>query len=287
MSRKPSVAVDKVRAFALQGMTRQETARATGLSYASIVRIALGHGVNFTRANSAGSLPEDSRVAPMVALYSSGYTLQQIGEQYGITRERVRQIMTKHRGITWRDGGMHKLAEDKARRREAARDAKSLKKNGCTWDEYCALRDYGRLRRAAGLPPCKDPLRAFAFQKHAAANRGVGWELTLWQWWSIWKNSGHWEHRGRGQGYVMCRFGDLGPYAVDNVFIDLALMNSSERVGNTSGLPVGVRKNKKFRGYSAQRMVSGKVHRLGTFPTPELAHAAYLSFGSSSEVIGK
>jgi len=45
---------------------------------------------------------------------------------------------------------------------------------------------------------------------------------------------------------------------------------------NKSGLPIGVRKNKKYRGYSANRMVAGKKYRLGSFLTIELAQAAYL-----------
>ena len=62
--------------------------------------------------------------------------------------------------------------------------------------------------------------RAYQYQRRNASERGIGWELTLAQWWDIWESSGHWEQRGRGKGcYVMGRHADKGPYAVGNVVI--------------------------------------------------------------------
>lgn len=40
-----------------------------------------------------------ARNAAIVALYQQGWTLQAIGDQYGVTRERVRQILAQH-GVT-------------------------------------------------------------------------------------------------------------------------------------------------------------------------------------------
>lgn len=60
----------------------------------------------------------------------------------------------------------------------------------------------------------------FAQQARHAKERGISWELTFSQWWSLWQESGHWEDRGRRSGqYVMCRRGDFGPYAIGNVYI--------------------------------------------------------------------
>jgi hypothetical protein len=57
-------------------------------------------------------------------------------------------------------------------------------------------------------------------QKHSATRRGIEFLLSFRQWFEIWQASGHWEERGRGRGkYCMARFGDCGPYAVDNVKI--------------------------------------------------------------------
>jgi hypothetical protein len=62
--------------------------------------------------------------------------------------------------------------------------------------------------------------RKFTAHKYDAKQRGVGFELTFQEWWSIWRASGHWEERGVGNGkYCMARYGDTGPYAVGNVRI--------------------------------------------------------------------
>src|SRR5258708_20675452 len=60
----------------------------------------------------------------------------------------------------------------------------------------------------------------FKAHKDNARSRGIPFELTFEQWMSIWRNSGRLSQRGRGRGeFVMARFGDIGPYAVDNVQI--------------------------------------------------------------------
>jgi len=204
----------------------------------------------------------------MAALYQSGMTLEQIGHQYGCSREYIRQCLSKI-GVTRFDGGQSKKSVERRAAFEARRNAKSLARWGCNWDQYVAIRG--------------KPTRCFHAQRQNAANRGIGWELTLWQWWSIWQQSGKWSLRGRGQGYVMCRKGDVGPYSVDNVFIAPARINSSDQSRKKNGLPIGVRENKRYAGYTAFRMINGVKHRKGSFPTPELAYAAYLSFEGAAQ----
>ena len=41
----------------------------------------------------------------MAELFRSGKTLQEIGERFGVTRQRVHGVL-KRQGITWRDGGV-------------------------------------------------------------------------------------------------------------------------------------------------------------------------------------
>lgn len=93
---------------------------------------------------------------------------------------------------------------------------------------------------------------------------------------TIWQRSGKWEQRGRGQGYVMCRRGDSGPYAEWNVFIATAAENSSKQGKKKSGLPTGVRQSGKAM-FVAMRMVDGQKLKAGPFPTPEQAYSAYVS----------
>jgi hypothetical protein len=66
--------------------------------------------------------------------------------------------------------------------------------------------------------------------KTNAKRRNIPFLLTYEQWLRIWQQSGHLHERGckRGQ-YVMARFGDTGPYSVDNVKIILVGDNHAER----------------------------------------------------------
>ncbi len=262
-----SAVVEDLRSLAASGFTTQEAADEVGISYAYAASLARKEDIRFIRPGLV--LKPSLRVQQMAALYRSGKTLHEIGGQYAITRERVRQLLTKFYGIRALDGGEHKRALDKRAKFEAKRNARSLQQWGCNWDQYVLIRDLKR------------PTRAYATQRRNAFHRRIGWELNLWQWWSIWQQSGKWAQRGRGQGYVMCRTGDLGPYAVGNVFIATGCENSSNQKRKKSNLPTGVRKNKRYRGYSAARSINGKIVRLGSHPTPELAHAAYLAAGSA------
>jgi hypothetical protein len=208
--------------------------------------------------------PTDREVA-MAAAYRAGKTLAEIGADHGgISRQRVDQILKRRFGIRASDGGEVLRAKHRRIARMAAKDERALKRWGCTWAQYVLLRDM------------RKPTGAFSRQKQNADNRGIAWELTLWQWWTVWQESGHWDQRGRGcRGYCMCRRGDAGPYALGNVFIQRATINSSE--ANNRGLPMGVRKNKKRNNFEAIRRIDGKKMVLGRFETPEAAHAAYIA----------
>lgn len=146
---------------------------------------------------------------------------------------------------------------------QSVREIRARQRWGCSYEEYLSLR-------------CK-PMRTFQAHRSNARHRGIGWELTLWQWWAIWQESGHWEHRGRGQGYVMCRYRDVGPYSIDNVFIGTCIENSSNKSNKISNLPIGV--SAKRVGFLAERMMGGIRYDLGIYDNPESAHEAYLSLG--------
>src|SRR5690606_18929432 len=106
----------KIARCAEQGMTRQEAAEKLGLTYATIHRYAAKLNLQFKRP---GTGPADTeRASAMVAMYQAGKTLHEIGELYGVSRERVRQILTKYHGITAEGGGQHfraKVRNAKAR----------------------------------------------------------------------------------------------------------------------------------------------------------------------------
>jgi hypothetical protein len=255
------------------GQSQIDIIRATGLPQHRVWRACHKFGIKLVDKRGAKSGQPGARELRMRALYTNGHTLEQIGQIYGVTRERVRQLLTKHFNLRADGGGKSVVKKRRAEERRARKDAASLNRHGCTWAEYIAIRDHGKDEGRK----CRRPTIAFASQKKNAHHRGIGWELNLAQWWSIWQASGKWNERGRGQGYVMCRKGDEGPYAVGNVFIATARENTSEGNRRDTTLPMGVRPTKGHAGFIAQRQIRGKKIYLGTFPTPELAHAAYLA----------
>lgn len=65
--------------------------------------------------------------------------------------------------------------------------------------------------------------------KRKAKERGIEWSLLFPEWWKFWIDSGYWEERGR-LGYHMCRKLDLGPYAIDNIYIAHYTENYSDNL---------------------------------------------------------
>lgn len=214
------------------------------------------------------------RNAVFAALYADGLTLQQIGDRFGVSRERVRQVLAKQ-GLTARDGGAAVQTAQRTQVALAARDVRYTVKWGHTYAAHRRLRLIGRGMMQRGAPRERTPIGAFIRQRHTAGKRGIGWSLTLAEWWTIWTASGKWCRRGRGaSGYVMSRRGDVGPYAVDNVFIQRATQNSSDRPQKRSGLPTGVRHSTSGR-YCASIARGGAPRYLGTYDTAAEASAAY------------
>lgn len=208
--------IEKLTEFASQGMTMRQASEATGMPYISVAKYVREHGIPFKkwkRGPDTCAEGSNERSDKMAALYRSGQTLEQIGVEFGLTRERVRQILRKHYGIQAKHGGARKMAKKNRAAFNAKRDAQSIARWGCSFSQYVVIRDL------------KKPTRAYAEQRRNAIRRGIDWKLTLWQWWCVWQDSGFWEHRGRGHGYQMCRIGDQGPYSVGNVYIATGAQN--------------------------------------------------------------
>jgi hypothetical protein len=145
----------------------------------------------------------------IVALYKSGLTLGQIGARAGVTRQRIHQIIKKL-GIDSQSGGRAVQALNR-------KEARSIKLHSVGTELYKVLKANGATA-------------AYTRQRENAKKRGIGWNFILADWWQIWYESGKWSKRGRGHGrYVMARFGDKGPYEVDNVKIIPADENNSEQ----------------------------------------------------------
>jgi hypothetical protein len=68
-----------------------------------------------------------------------------------------------------------------------------------------------------------------------AKKRNIPFLFTFEEWCYVWEQSGKWDQRGSGRGkYNMSRYGDKGPYTVDNVYINLHENNAREgHLGST------------------------------------------------------
>lgn len=169
-----------------------------------------------------------SRDELICEMFRAGRTLTEIGRCFGVSRQRIHQITSYRHGLAKEEGGRAIKAEVNRARARARRDAKSLAKRGCTFEQWQHLRELSRAAVRSGKGKCQAPLGAFRTQRNHARRRGIPWRLTLWQWWSVWDASGHWHERGRGQGFVMCRIADEGGYELGNVFIAPAVENNSD-----------------------------------------------------------
>lgn len=92
-------------------------------------------------------------------------------------------------------------------------------------------KDKKLLKRQMAERGLQDPGRAYSSQKGNAKNRGIHWDMTFDEWWSIWNDYYH--LRGVGtNGLVMARNGDVGPYSVSNVHLTTKLGNAQEHHRN-------------------------------------------------------
>lgn len=218
-----------IRSCVERGLTRAETAAELGLSIHTIGIYGREYAIPFRHASATTS---DPRSEIMASMYTAGKTLEEIGVLYKITRERVRQILKKYHGIVGKDGGIAARAEANRRKAEVRRDAKFLARYGCTYASYRELLELSRETCASGVSYAKAPLGAYRNQERNAKQRGIEWNLSLIEWWEIWQRSGKWQLRGRGKGYMMCRFGDTGPYAAGNVYIATGIHNGAIQPNN-------------------------------------------------------
>lgn len=221
---------EKLQPLADAGLTMAEAAERLSVHYATLVRHSHVSGVQFRRAVDGG---DPVRSEAMASMYKAGKTLAEIGEIYGLTRERVRQIISKLHRLSAGDGGASVRSKIERDRRRAEREAECYLKHGCSTKQLRELRKMGRDLMASGTSRERTPIGAFSRQKcNATRHRGLVWKLTLWEWWTIWQQSGHWEDRGRGSGYMMCRFRDEGAYEVGNVYISTGIHNGSVQPNN-------------------------------------------------------
>lgn len=190
-----------------------------GVNHNTVRTWLLSAGVQPRRAGWKVRYPnkgvrDTERASEIARLYRDGQTLQAIGDRFGITRERVRQLLRKLQ-IEQEEGGSCLRGKRRQYQTQLRRKALYLRRFGMSREQYEELREIGAVR-------------AYREQKRNAAGREIEWHFTLAEWWEVWKSSGKWDERGRGNGYVMARHGDVGPYAPNNVKIIHSVANLIE-----------------------------------------------------------
>lgn len=158
----------------------------------------------------------------LVSRYRAGETLQQVGDSYGVSRERIRQILDGM-GVRAKEGGIAKTARKRKAEAKAKNEARFFRKYGMTRERY------REVQSNVGAQGAK-PYECYYMQRRNALARGIPWHFTFVSWWDMWERSGKWAERGRASrdSYVMARYGDEGPYEPRNVRIIRVHENNSE-----------------------------------------------------------
>lgn len=166
------------------------------------------------------------RDARMAEMYAAGRTLAEIGVEFNLTRERVRQLLVKQ-GVSSIGGGASSRRRSasikKAESRINSLNLRAMTSYGCDYETARALNDGQQFSAQRSKSVC------FQEQRKNAKERGIGWSLSFVEWCAAWKDSGKWSVRGRGKnGYCMARLSDSGAYAAGNVKICSNVENISE-----------------------------------------------------------
>lgn len=208
-----------------------------------------------------------ARDQEMALLYRQGLTLEAIGVKFGLTRERVRQLL-RRAGVAPEEGGQAVACSLKRLRHERKAELRCMELFGVDRQTRDLLRSIGATR-------------AYGQHMANARARGIDFRLSLGEWWAIWQTSGKWDLRGVGKGrYCMARVGDLGAYEVGNVHISRVEDNSREGFSKKPSAA-----NKPFTGVflmypGRQKAWLAKYgdKRLGFFDSPEEANDARLTW---------
>ncbi len=135
----------------------------------------------------------------IIALYKSGQTLEEVADGFGVTRERIRQVLRLW-GIDARSGGSSKRAEIRRLAREEAREERCMEQWGQTLTEHASTPD--RLRRV------------YATARSNRHSWGDEWTLLFADWLTAWEG-----HLHESRKYWLTRIDDNGPWSKENVHV--------------------------------------------------------------------
>lgn len=154
------------------------------------------------------------RMPDVAAAWRSGLTLEQLGIRYGVTRERIRQVLRKF-GLSPSEGGSHVRAKERRGLLRAADARRQMARYGMPRQERLALSPSVRI--------------GYYSQQRNAKRRGIKFDLLMADWLAVWIASGKLGERGLGSNkYCMARRDDSGGYTAGNVYITTNAANGRE-----------------------------------------------------------
>lgn len=84
----------------------------------------------------------------------------------------------------------------------------------------------------------KKAIAYYKAQKNSAESRDISFELTFDEWYNWWLKHGIDKNFSQGKRtkdtLCMCRYGDVGPYSLDNIYCATASQNSKDMTANNS-----------------------------------------------------
>lgn len=131
------------------GMNRKQCADDMGISYRLIRYYGIGCSFVDGRAGHSGKhnrVKDNARANDMLARFKSGETLESVAVEYGVSRERVRQILKKEFGIVGNDGGRSVIARQKQAEKKQEADARYIEWRGMTKAEYAATPKWAKVK---------------------------------------------------------------------------------------------------------------------------------------------
>lgn len=141
------------------------------------------------------------RAAAMAEMYTGGKTLVEIGREYGISHERVRQIISKM-GVSGADGAWSIRNAKRRAERAAITNARYMAKSGCTREQWLQI---------------PRNMRHQCWRKRGQVTYEYGaqnWAMTQWEYYLEVKKAGVEIARG---GIGMTRIDRDRPFAPGNV----------------------------------------------------------------------
>lgn len=156
-----------------------------------------------------------TRDCDMCNRFRSGETLEKIGQSYDLTRERIRQILSRY-NLTAQDGGQHVVSlENKKKRASISRIKLDIRtqKYGVDGKTYKRIKDEIGSKKIEHF----NQLRWHVVNADGKAYaKGTKWEISLEDWCDTWERAGL---EAQQEGYFFTRIDRKKGFTKDNVEI--------------------------------------------------------------------